>query len=162
MTTPPGSLFVFYYGGKIFGLSFETVEEVLPMPLLSFAPGMPGVLAGFLNLGGEAIPVLNPKILFGLKAETPERDAHLLVIAGQRRSALRVDRAEGLLELSSPAVRADEKETFNGLVGWIAQSESGPLYVLRPGRLLLEEEARRLEEFRTIEQDRLAAVGRGG
>jgi len=67
----PLSLLVFHLSGQAYGLPLAEVAEVVPMALLSRAPGLPPLLAGFLNLAGTAVPVLRTDRLFGLPDLTP-------------------------------------------------------------------------------------------
>jgi chemotaxis signal transduction protein len=44
--------------GQLYGIPLREVQEIVPMAQLSGPPDLPAILAGFLNLEGEAIPVV--------------------------------------------------------------------------------------------------------
>src|SRR4029077_2630145 len=60
------TLLVFHLAGQAYGLPLRSVQEVVPMTVLSRPPTLPVVLAGFLNLGGSAVPVLHLNRLLGV------------------------------------------------------------------------------------------------
>ncbi len=73
----------------------SAVREILPLPRLWRPPGAPGALAGFLNLAGHAVPVVDLAILFGLGQPVTGRQAlyrHLVLLQGDHPLALLVDR----------------------------------------------------------------------
>ena len=59
-------LMVFHLAGQAYALPLRELQEVVPMAELFRPPGLPSVLAGFLNLAGTAIPVLRLDRLFEL------------------------------------------------------------------------------------------------
>ncbi len=65
MTTGTAYLLVAIAGTEC-ALPRGAVREILPLPRLWRPPGAPGALAGFLNLAGSAVPVVDLAVLFGL------------------------------------------------------------------------------------------------
>src|SRR5438128_2487698 len=74
------SLLLFHLPGHACALPLASVQEVVPMPLLSRPPGLPSVLAGFLDLGGAIVPVLRLDRLLGLSEVVPGLYTPLLVL----------------------------------------------------------------------------------
>jgi purine-binding chemotaxis protein CheW len=138
--------------GQRCALPRAAVRELLPLPLLSRPPGLPPVLAGFANLGGEPLPVLHAARLLGLAALAPEQgqDAlyrHIVVLElGGTRAGLLVDRVLDLLAAPAGSLRpVPPDRTLNGCVAAGLPDPGGTeagglLPVLDPARLLLAEE----------------------
>ncbi len=94
------AVLVFRLAGHGFALPAARVRECLPLPSLQGRPGLPAHVAGFLDLGGAALPVLDLAQLLGLRRADEglalEADGlyrHLVLVDGV---ALLVDRATGL------------------------------------------------------------------
>src|SRR3954466_10419390 len=71
-------------GGRLVALELPNVSQVLPMLLVEPCPGGPRALLGFANLGGEAIPVLAVRTLFGLRELDPESSETAFQAVDQR------------------------------------------------------------------------------
>src|SRR5438128_1451705 len=57
-------LLLFHIGAQAYALPLQEVAEIVPMAELFCPPNLPTMLAGFLNLGGTAVPVLRLDRLF--------------------------------------------------------------------------------------------------
>lgn len=144
-------------------LARGSVSEVLPLPRLHRPPAGGGPLAGFLNLGGVPVPVIDLARLLGLRGadEGPDDDPYRhIVLTADRATAFLVDRADDLVRVADRAVRpVSEARTLNGcVVGEI----SGPqrlIHILSLARLLTEEERVRLADLTRAAGDRLSALG---
>lgn len=139
----------------------DAVAEVLPLPRLHQPPAGGGPLAGFLDLGGVPVPVVDLARLLGLRdAGTPSGDDPYrhLVLAADRKTAFLVDRADDLVRVADSAIRpVSESRTLNGcVVGEIAGAQR-LVHVLDLGRLLTEEERARLADLTRMRAERLAA-----
>src|SRR5258708_2578808 len=83
---------IFHVALQAYGLPLDAVREILPLAQLSQPPGMPSLLAGFLNLEGIAVPVVRLSRLFELPEQTPGLYAPLLIVrAADLTVALLVD-----------------------------------------------------------------------
>lgn len=91
--------------GQRYALPAEDVRELVRAVRLTPLPYAPAVVEGLLNLRGELLPVLDVRRRFRLPP-LPLSPAHHLVVlrAGPRSVALRVDRAEALLSLEPEAL----------------------------------------------------------
>src|SRR5262245_54805748 len=77
-------------------VEFVRAVEIRPLP------HAPLVVEGIIDLRGEIVPVLDIRSRFRLAARPLQPSDHfLVVIAGARKVALRVDRALSLLELAT-------------------------------------------------------------
>jgi purine-binding chemotaxis protein CheW len=151
--------------GQNFALSLEWVQEILPMAWLTPAPGSPGILEGFLNLRGSALPVLRLDRLFRLDGFTPGLYSLILVLKGPGHSlGLMVDEATGILAITEQALLPiREKHTLNDCVEAEVQTQGQLLHLLSPDRILLKLERERISGLQDMEQRRLMDLaGKGG
>ncbi|WP_342636507.1 chemotaxis protein CheW [Methylobacterium nonmethylotrophicum] len=138
----------------------EAVREVLPLPRLWRPPGAPAALAGFLNLAGSAVPVLDLAVLFGLGRPVAARQAlyrHLVLVHGATPQALMVDRAADVVRVAPDQVRpVADAATLNGCVAAEIRLGEGLVHGLSVDRILLAEERVRLAAQTRDAQARLA------
>lgn len=154
-TTP---LLIFQAGGKRYALPVNDVRELMHMAQLSTPPGMPDILAGFLNLRGTAIPIVRIHPLLGLEDGPPGMYSALIILHGTEYPlGLLVDE---VVEISSPAVDSHQglrsSASFNGCSEWALETEGSLIPLLIPGRLLLEQERRGLAALQEVAQKRLS------
>nr|WP_235913780.1 chemotaxis protein CheW [Pseudoroseomonas coralli] len=149
-------------GSRTCALPGAEVREILPLPRLWRPPGLPRPLAGFLNLGGGALPVLDLMRLFGLAAEGAEGEAalyrHVVVAAGREGPlGLLVDRALDLQRIPRGQLRPLAPEaTPNGCAVAEIEMPEGFVHLLAVERILLAQEKAALEALRENAQARLA------
>lgn len=152
----------FKVGALDAALPQAAVAEILPLPQLAAAPGAPRVLAGFVNLGGEAVAALALDRLLDAEGGEPVAALYrhlirLRPLAGAPAVTLLVDRVTDAAARAEGAQPADEADSLGGCVAESALIDGRLTPVLSPERLLLAEERARLEEFARRAQDRLAA-----
>lgn len=139
-------------------LAREAVAEVLPLPELFAPPAADGMLAGFLNLGGRPVPVVDLARLLGLGSREPGLYAHL-VLAASREIAFLVDRATDVVSLEAGALRPVAPErTLNGCVEAELALRDRLVHLLGLDRLLTAEESARLSALAQAARERLAAL----
>lgn len=151
-------------GTRRCALPRAVVREILPLPRLWRPPGLPRPLAGFMNLGGHALPVLDLVRLFGLEAEGAGGEAalyrHVVLTSAPaegERFGLLVDRVLDLVNIPSAQLRPIPPEsTLNDCAVAEIETPEGFVHLLDPGRLLLEGERARLAALRQGAQARLA------
>lgn len=91
---------VFELAGQSFAIVLQDVVEVLRAVAMHMLPNAPAIVEGIINVRGSVVPVLDIRARFGLPAKAIDIDDQLiLATAGQRRVALRVDRALGLMRV---------------------------------------------------------------
>ena len=85
--------------GQRYGIALSHVREVLRAIAITPVPGAPRLLEGLINLRGETVPVIDVRARFALPASETDPADHIIVVrAGERLMAIRVDCA---LEVSS-------------------------------------------------------------
>jgi purine-binding chemotaxis protein CheW len=138
----------------------RAVREILPLPRLWRPPGAPGALAGFLNLAGSAVPVLDLAVLFGLGRPVSAQAApyrHLVLLHGEAPLALLVDRVADVVRVEADRVRpVADAATLNGCIGAEIRLGDRLVHGLAVDRILLAEERERLTTQTRDAQARLA------
>lgn len=148
--------------GTACALARPSVSEILPLPNLHAPPAGGGLLAGFLNLGGSPVPVIDLARLLGLRAttasDTDDPYRHILLDA-EGATGFLVDRVEDLFVVEASAIRPVSPErTLNGcVVSEIAEGDA-LIHVLSLPHLLTAEERVRLSALADAAAGRLAAL----
>ncbi|UFN48100.1 chemotaxis protein CheW [Roseomonas sp. OT10] len=149
---PQLELVVFAMGSQDCALPRQAVQELLPLPRLWVPPGLPRPLDGFLNLGGQPVPVLALAPLLGLPEDGAETDRvyhHLILLRGAASPlALRVPRVLDMRTVPVAALRpVSPTDSLQGFV--TAGIPFGPrlVHLLDADRLLLERERAVLESL---------------
>jgi purine-binding chemotaxis protein CheW len=152
-------LVVFALADRTCALPRATVRELLPVPRLWQPPGTPDLMAGFLNLGGDPMPVIWLARVFGLPtAPAPPLYAHILVLKAESRRtlALLVDRVLDVAIITPDQVRPVAHDaSLNGCIAGEIQLGDGLLHLLDADRILLAEEQQRLAELAQAVQRRM-------
>jgi purine-binding chemotaxis protein CheW len=171
MAAPPeppapaaGPLVLFAMGGMPCALPREAVRALLPLPRLDSPPGLPRPLAGFLNLGGTAVPVVELALLLGGEPGAPHPYRHLILLdqpVGSGKLALLVDRVADVVPEGLPVRPVEAERSLGGVVTGEVEGPDGSLHLLDPARLLLAQESAILEELSGQAQRRLARWGAG-
>lgn len=139
----------------------SAVSEVLPLPDLHRPPAGGGPLAGFLNLGGTPVPVVDLAQLFGLReAEALDRDPYWhLVLDAEGTTAFLVDRVVDLVQVAPDAVRGvAEARTLNGCVEAEIVLGDRLVHGLAMARILTAEERERLAALACQAEERLSSL----
>ncbi|KMO22112.1 chemotaxis protein CheW [Methylobacterium platani] len=162
MTTGTAYLLVDVAGTDC-ALPRRAVREILPLPRLWRPPAAPAPLAGFLNLAGSAVPVLDLAILFGLVRPAAGATArialyrHLVLLHGESPLALMVDRVRDFARVAPDQVRpVADAATLNGCVAAEIRIAERLVHGLAVDRILLAEEQARLAAQTRDAQARLA------
>ena len=147
----------FSLSGRALAIPGEHVREIVPMADVSTAPAMPGILEGFLNLGGAAIPVMRLDRLFDWP-EPARRMYSCVIIMETREAPLGFFADEAMAARPVPSgdiLPCPQSQTFNGCVAADIDIDGRRFHLLSPARVLLEQESRRIAEFQVMEQKRL-------
>ena len=125
----------------------SAVRAIHRAVLIAPLPGAPPMVEGVVHVRGEAIPVLD----LAERLALPPRpllspDEHLLVLdAGGRAIAVRVDEAEELREIDARAVaRGDGLVAASRTVAGVARLEDGTVTVHDPAAFLTQAEGEAL------------------
>lgn len=136
------------------------VAEVLPLPDLHAPPAAGGWLAGFLNLGGTPVPVIDLAALLGVRPAVSGAGiyAHLVLMRSEP-VAYCVDRASDLVTVPESAIRpAGADGTLNGCVAAEIVRDDHLVHALAPERLLTAQERSRVAAHARVAAERLAAL----
>ncbi len=96
---------VFEVGERRYGLPTTDVRELLRAVTVVPLPGAPAIVEGVINVRGNVIPVLDIRARFRLPPRAATHTDHLIVASiGDRRVALRVDRAIELVQCAASDV----------------------------------------------------------
>ncbi|UPG73415.1 chemotaxis protein CheW [Roseomonas gilardii subsp. gilardii] len=157
-------LVLFAVGETRLALRREAVGELLPLPRLWAPPGLPRLLAGFLNLGGEAVAVLRLSRLLEPEAEIRAEESpaagiyrHLILLGeGRDRLALLVDRVLDVVRVPRQWLQAvPAEQSLNGCAEAEVALPDGFARLLAPERLLMERERATLAELEAQARRRL-------
>lgn len=151
----PGRYVVFGLSGRTLALPAATVARFLPVPALETPPALPPVVAGLFRWHGRVVPVLRLDRLLGLAESAIGLYATLLLLErSDGPLALAVERVHGLVAAEAQEIAEDL--SFEGCALAVIPHGGGTATVLDPGRLLTLAEERRLEDFRSRAEERLA------
>lgn len=128
------------FGALRFGLPAAACREVLKLPRIVKVPRLPAHLPGIINLRGEIVAVTDLRPLLQLAAGAPTGGFRLVVVAaGAMKTALLVERVEGLCAVADHRVEAlaegvdhEARDLFRGKV----EDAAGQLLLLDAVRLL--------------------------
>jgi len=113
----PAEIFVFELGEQRHALRATAVEEILPALTITAMAGAPAGVEGVINLRGRLVPVLDLRQVLRLPSRPIEHTDHLIVLrAGARPSAVRVDRSIGLVRVADASPAAGVAQLPDGLV----------------------------------------------
>jgi purine-binding chemotaxis protein CheW len=129
---------VFEVGGQCYAVAVDDVQELVRAVALTPLPRAPAVVEGVINLRGRPVPVLDVRHPFRLPSRPLALTDHLVVIrAGNRLAALRVDRALDLVRLGAAAL--EQGEALLPGVSYVAQVAGFPrgLVLIRDLRAFL-------------------------
>ncbi|MBP0443419.1 chemotaxis protein CheW [Roseomonas sp. SSH11] len=155
-----GPVVLFALGSLACALPREAVRALLPLPRLDTPPGLPAPMAGFLNLGGTAVPVVELARLLGVPPGEPHPYRHLILLerpdglAGP--VALLVDRVADVAPAGLPLRPAEEGLSIGDVVAGAVEAGGRVAHLLDPIRLFLAQEATILDSLSRQAQERLA------
>jgi purine-binding chemotaxis protein CheW len=151
---------LFDLSGQAYAISVLAIREIVPLAMLSQPPGLPPLIAGFLNLGGTSVAVVRTARLFGL----PERETGLytplLILRDtQLPLALLVDHVSGIVSVAdADVVPIRDHDSFNACAEGMISLGGQHAVLLSPERVLLEEERHRIRELAAAQQARLDEI----
>lgn len=154
------SALIFHVGAQRYGVFSSAIEQITPIAALDESPGMPKLLAGFLNLAGETVPVVRLGSLFG-QADTPTHVWTPLIILRESdmRLALLVDEVLEVVRIDEKAISTlPPGRVLNDSVEGVVRLADKSVLLLSPERLLLQQELRVVTELQELAQNRLGGL----
>jgi purine-binding chemotaxis protein CheW len=70
----------FKLGNELFAVKVAQVREVLEVPLITRVPSAPGYMRGVVNVRGQAIPVVDLRLRFGLPTVANTLNTRIIVM----------------------------------------------------------------------------------
>ncbi|PIQ27656.1 hypothetical protein COW36_07110 [bacterium (Candidatus Blackallbacteria) CG17_big_fil_post_rev_8_21_14_2_50_48_46] len=145
---------IFEVGALNCALPQREIKEILAMPSLVLPPGMPAILAGFVKLEDQYLPVVDLGRVFQQSPQPLTIDQHLLRLAHHPWLCL-VNRVLDLAQLSEP-VPVNPGHSFNNCVSGLSSYQGCEIALLEISQLLLQEERLRMVALQEILQARLS------
>lgn len=149
-------------GERLCALDRAAVREVTPLPELSHPPSLPASVEGVMNLGGEAVLVVDLVRLLDIapNADIDPVYRHVVVLHQDDAAAgLLVDRVEDVTTVADDAIiAADGKTTVNDCITGQVEVGGEIIHVLDADRIFLAAERARLADIQQSEQARLDAL----
>lgn len=149
--------------GMHLALPLQSVQEIVPVPLLARPPGAAPFIEGFFDYRGQPVPVLRLDRLLGAAEERLGVHAPLVILRSQDSPlALQVKRTVCITGFPAGGPQAIEPaESFNGLLAGRLTLAERTVYLLAVERLLLAKEREALAVQQEWLRQRLALVGDG-
>mgnify|MGYP002153468392 CR=1 FL=1 len=98
-------LVVFDLSGEAYGISIESVREIIRLQEIIQVPRTPSFVEGVINLRGKVIPVVELRKRFGLEAKERDQDNRIVnVDIGGHEIGMVVDAVTEVLRISSNLV----------------------------------------------------------
>lgn len=140
-------LLVFEVAGYQYAAPTALLWEVTRAVAITRLPMAPAVIDGVINVRGEIVPVIDVRQRCGLAIRPLTPDQHFVIIrAGTRWVALRVDRALDLVTVDDGAIEAVTQSTpGTEYVSGIAKLPDGLLVIHDLERFLSLDESRQLD-----------------
>ena len=143
------AILVYEVAGQRFGLPAAAVQEVVRAVAIVPLPEAPRLVEGVIDLRGEIVPVVDLRARFSLPSRPlSSSDQFLIVRAGDRALALRVDRALDLVEVDPDRLEAARTAFADGRARFgYAKLPDGLVPILDADDTLPSEEAEELREL---------------
>lgn len=144
----PTQILLVRVGGERYGIPLEALREIVRAVAITPLPGAPRVVEGVIDVRGQVVPVLNLRRRFGHPEKPLDPSERIVLVhAGERSAALRVDEAEGLAVLAPGAVE-DARAVTPGAehVAGVAKLADGVVLIHDPAAFLSQAEAAVLDE----------------
>ncbi len=151
---------VFHVAGNACALPAPAVSEILFMAEPMRIAGQPGILEGFMNIRGTAVPAVRIARLFDAPAAEPRIHTPMLLLhAAGGALAIIVESVEELASVAPGDLQpVPQPDSFNGCAQARFTLGSRAVTVLSPDRLLLEKEARCVRDLQAKTQAQLDAL----
>lgn len=147
--SPSQAILVYEVAGQRFGVPASAVQEVVRAVAIVPLPEAPRLVEGVIDLRGEIVPVVDLRARFSLPSRPlSPSDQFLIVRAGDRALALRVDRALDLVHVDADRLEASRATFGDGRTRFgYAKLPEGLVPILDADDTLPTEEAEELREL---------------
>jgi purine-binding chemotaxis protein CheW len=128
-------LLVGHVGEQAFALPAASVERVVRMAALTPLPDAPAGIVGMLNLGGTALPVVDPRHRLGRPSPEVHPDQRLIVLRARTRYLLWVDEVERIVSVQPRDLDAVQSDAEQPLAPSVVRLDGEVIPVLSPEAL---------------------------
>ena len=141
-------LVVFTLDGGRYAAFLEAVERAVGMVEITPLPEAPPIVVGVINLHGELVAVVDPRVRFGMAPRCIALSDQLLIArTPNRRVALRVDAVAGVSEVQQDHITAPETlAPGTRYVAGVAKLADGLMLIHDMQGFLSFEEEQRLDQ----------------
>ena len=95
----------FSIGTEEYGIEIKQVQEITAFRSLTNLPSTPEHVKGILNLRGNVIPVMDPRILFGMPEVEYDKSSVIIIFSAQEKTVgMIVDRISDVLTIDKEAI----------------------------------------------------------
>lgn len=149
MSPPEGpiSLLLARLGEVTFALPALAVREIVRAVAITPLPGAPAIVEGALNVRGELVPVIDVRGRLGLPARKLDPDQFIVLVrAGSRTLAVRVDDVDDLVEADADSIARSDRlsPALRGMAGLSARPD-GVLVIHDPAAFVSQAESGALD-----------------
>ena len=132
-------------GDALVGLPARAVREIVRAVAITPLPGAPAIVEGAINVRSELVPVIDVRQRLGFPGKTLDPDEFLVVVqAGSRTLAFRVDDVDDLVDVEAVETPATLSPTLSGIAGLAARAD-GVLVIYDPAAFVSQAEAAALD-----------------
>ncbi|MBF0314835.1 MAG: purine-binding chemotaxis protein CheW [Oligoflexia bacterium] len=98
-----GNQFVtFSIANEEYGIEIKSVQEIVGHRTLTYLPNSPRFVKGILNLRGNVIPVMDPRIKFSMQEVEYDKTSVIIIVkANQKNVGIIVDQIKDVLTIES-------------------------------------------------------------
>ena len=147
----------FVIGKELFGVDILMVQEIIRETPITPIPNSPDFIEGVINLRGNIIPVIDLRRRLNLRdAAAPDGQIWIMILnVDGRVTGFIVDSVTQVLKVPSNSIKPPPDIVVSGLqsqyITGVCRIDQRLLILLDFNRILLVEEIKKLNEFKTME-----------
>lgn len=137
----------FGIGSQRFGLPYQLVERIVQVVEIRPLPQTPDFISGIINFHGTVIPVITPRILFGIPEKGIELSDQLMIVnTSSRKLALLVDSTYEVFDIKeNEIIKSDKILSGMKYLKGVIKLEDEMILISDIDEFLSDEELKRLE-----------------
>lgn len=146
---PPLDCLPFVLDDRTFALPLPMVERVTRMVTVTPLPGAPPVVRGIIDLAGDFVPVVDPRVRFGMPFVRILPYQQLVILrTSRRRMAMQVDGTGEVFTWTGEAPRSGAEPPWPGLelVAGVTRLGEAMVMLHDPDRFFLPDEETALDQ----------------
>ena len=134
----------FYCDNQIFGVSINTVVQIVGLQKITEIPDSPVYAKGVINLRGSIIPIIDVRLRFHKEQISyDERTCIIIAMIGNMQIGFIVDAVDEVMQITAEEIVAQpklSKDYTNDYVTGIANTQKSVVLILNIAKLLTQEE----------------------